>query len=64
MAFAFDVPGPIGDATFYKYDFFYSGKDSLTDTYVGLFSDVDLGNFQDDWVGSDTARGIGFVMEL
>ena len=60
MAFAFDVPGPIGDATFYKYDFFYSGKDSLTDTYVGLFSDVDLGNFQDDWVGSDTARGLGF----
>ncbi len=61
MAFAFNVPGPIADATFYKYDFFYSGKDSLTDTYVGLFSDPNLGNWQDDWVGSDTTRGIGFV---
>ncbi len=61
MAFAFKVPGPIGDATFYKYDFFYSGEDSLTDAYVGLYSDPDLGHFQDDWVGSDTVRGIGFV---
>ncbi len=60
MAFAFKVPGPIGDATFYKYDLFYSGKDSLTDAYVGLYSNVDLGNFQDDWVGSDTVRGLGF----
>ncbi len=61
MAFAFEVPGPIGDATFYKYDFHFRGEDKLTEAYLGLGVDPDLGHFQDDWVGSDTARGIGFV---
>ena len=61
MAFAFNAAGPMGDATFYKYDLFYKGNDPLTGTYMALYSDPDLGNFQDDWVGSDTARGVGFV---
>ena len=61
LAFAFNAAGPIGDATFYKYDIFYKGNDPLTDAYVAIYSDPDLGNFQDDWVGSDTARGVGFV---
>ena len=61
MVFAFNAAGPIGDATFYKYDLFYKANEPLTDAYVGVFSDPDLGNFQDDWVGSDSIRGIGFV---
>ncbi len=61
LAFAFNAAGPIGDATFYKYDLFYKGQTPLTDAYLGVFSDPDLGNFQDDWVGSDTSRGVGFV---
>ncbi len=61
MAFAFNAAGPIGNSTFYKYDMYYKGNDPLTDAYLAIYSDPDLGNFQDDWVGSDTARGIGFV---
>ncbi len=61
MAFAFEVPGPIGDATFYKYDFHFRGEDQLTEAYVGLGTHSELGDFWDDWTGSDTVRGIGFV---
>ena len=61
MAFAFNTSGDIGNTTFYKYDLFYKGTEPLTETYIGLFSDPDLGNFDDDWVGSDTTRGMGFV---
>lgn len=61
MAFAFNTSGDIGNSTFYKYNLYMKGTEPLTDTYIGLFSDPDLGNFQDDWVGSDTLRGMGFV---
>ena len=61
LVFAFNTAGDIGNSTFYKYDLFYKGNDPLTDAYIGLFSDPDLGNFQDDWVGADTLLGMGFV---
>ena len=61
LAFAFNTSGGVGNSTFYKYDLFYKGNVPLTDAYIGLFSDPDLGNYQDDWVGSDTLRGMGFV---
>ena len=61
MAFAFDTSGDIDNTTFYKYNFFYKGTEPFTDAYIGLFSDPDLGNFDDDWVGSDTTLGMGFV---
>ncbi len=61
MAFAFNAAGPMGDATFYKYDLFYKGSDALREAYMAVYSDPDLGHYQDDWIGSDTIRGIGFV---
>ena len=66
MAFAFNAEAPTGDATFYKYDFFYKGSGTLTDAYVALYTDPDLGNFQDDWVGSEGSHkfklGIGELL--
>ena len=61
MAYAFNTAGPMGDATFYQYDLYYKGVKPFTDAYVGMWSDPDLGHFQDDWAGSDTTLGIGFV---
>ncbi len=60
-AFAFNTAGAIGNTTFYKYRIFYKGTVPLEATYMGLFSDPDLGNFDDDYVGSDTTLGLGFV---
>ncbi len=60
-AFAFNTAGDIGNSTFYRYNFFYKGTEPFTEVYIGIFSDPDLGNFDDDWVGSDTTLGMGFV---
>ncbi len=60
-AFAFNTAGAIGNTTFYKYRIFYKGSVPLENTYMGLFSDPDLGNFDDDYVGSDTTLGMGYI---
>ncbi len=60
-AFAFNTSGAIGNVTFYKYRIFYKGSTPLENTYMGIFSDPDLGAAFDDYVGSDTTRGIGYV---
>ena len=60
-AFAFNTAGAIGNTTFYKYRIRYKGSVPLEESYMGIFSDPDLGNFDDDYVGSDTTLGLGFV---
>ena len=60
-AFAFRTGGDIGNATFYKYDLYYKGNWPFTDVHMAIFADPDLGNFQDDWVGSDTTLGVGYI---
>ena len=60
-AFAFNTAGAIGNTTFYRYQIFYRGNQPLQNAYIGLFSDPDLGDFDDDYVGSDTTLGLGYV---
>jgi hypothetical protein len=49
------------EATIYKYRLRYRGAEPLDSAYVTLFTDPDLGNASDDYVGSDTLREMGFV---
>lgn len=60
-AFAFLQPGDVGSATFYDYTVFNRSGPILEDAYFGVFVDPELGTFDDDYVGSDTTLGIGFV---
>ncbi len=60
-AYAFNVPGALGNTTFYRYRMFYRGTTPLTNAYVGFWNDADLGNASDDYVGSDTTLGMGFT---
>ncbi len=60
-AFAFNLPGAIGNTTFYRYKLNYKGTQPLTQTYFGIFSDPDLGNATDDYVGADTTLGLAYV---
>ena len=60
-AFAFRTAGDIGNTTFYRYNIYYKGNSPFTDVHLAIFSDPDLGNYQDDWVGSDTTLGVGYV---
>jgi hypothetical protein len=60
-AFAFNTAGAIGNTTFYKYRIMYKGSVPLENTYMGIFDDPDLGAAFDDYVGSDTTLGMGYV---
>jgi hypothetical protein len=51
----------VGNATFYRYRLVYRGEAPLEQAYVGFYVDVDLGYGFDDYVGSDTTLGMGFV---
>ena len=61
QAFAFATSNAINNTTFYKYNLRYKGTAPLTQAYLGLWSDPDLGDYTDDFVGSDTELGLGFV---
>jgi hypothetical protein len=60
-AFAFNQSGAIGNTTFYKYNIVYKGSVPLVDAYMSIWSDPDLGDSGDDFVGSDSTLGLGFV---
>ena len=60
-AFAYHTADVLDDVTFYRYNLVYKGDVPLEDAYVGLFADPDLGDASDDYVGSDTTLGLGFV---
>ena len=61
QAFAFSTADAINNTTFYRYQFVYRGPQDLEQSYIALWSDPDLGNFGDDYVGSDIDLGLGFV---
>jgi len=58
---AFHKTNAINDATLYHYRIFNKNNVPITEAYVGVFLDVDLGDFDDDYIGADTSRGMGFV---
>ena len=62
MPFAFASNEPaLAQTIFIKYRIINRGILTLHDTYVGLFTDFDLGNSMDDYVGSDPARNLWYV---
>jgi hypothetical protein len=60
MAYAFRRCDALNDQTFYRYQFINRGQHTLSDTYIGKWVDVDLGFAQDDYVGCDVQRGLGY----
>ncbi len=61
QAFAFTTDDDINNMTFYQYEIINRAQTDLFDTYIAYWVDPDLGNFNDDIVGCDVARGLGFV---
>ncbi len=60
QAFAFADKSAINNMTFYNYVLINQGTQTLTDTYFGQWADADLGNSNDDFVGCDVSRGLGY----
>lgn len=60
QAFAFATNDEVNNMTFYNYELINRSSYTLTETYFGVFADADLGNFDDDYVGCDVTRGLGY----
>jgi hypothetical protein len=61
QAFAFATNDEVNNMTFYNYELVNRSSFDLRDTYFGFWVDADLGNAQDDYVGCDVERGLGFA---
>lgn len=61
LAFAYQTSNELNDMTFYTYEIVKRSPGNLFETYMGVFVDPDLGNFQDDYIGCDIGRAMGFV---
>ncbi len=60
QAFAFATNDEINNMTFYNYVLINRSNFTFQNTYFGQWIDADLGNFNDDYVGCDASRGLGY----
>jgi hypothetical protein len=60
QAFAFATNDEVNNMTFYNYELVNRSTFTLADTYFGQWVDADLGCSQDDFVGCDVERGLGY----
>lgn len=61
QAFAFSTNDEVNDMTFYNYELYNRGSQTLYNTYFGQWCDPDVGFSEDDFVGCDVQRGLGYA---
>lgn len=61
QAFAYSAAGThINNTTFYEYEIINRSNENLFDAYFGMWTDADLGNAVDDYVGCNVGLGLGY----
>ncbi len=60
QAFGFTTNDEINDMTFYNFKIINRSIETLNQTYIGHFVDSDIGTYNDDYVGCDVGRGLGY----
>jgi hypothetical protein len=60
QAFAYTTNDELNNMTFFNYNIKNQSTYTLYDTYFGVWTDADLGNPTDDYVGCDVLRGLGY----
>ncbi|MEA1874594.1 MAG: T9SS type A sorting domain-containing protein [Bacteroidota bacterium] len=60
QAFAFATNDELNDMTFYNYNIINRSTYTLYETFFGVWTDADLGGANDDYVGCDVQRGLGY----
>ena len=60
QAFGFSTNDELNNMTFYSYEIINRSTYDLTQTYFSQWVDPDLGFADDDYVGCDVARGLGY----
>ncbi len=61
QAFAFKTTNEINNMTFYSYQIINRSFSELNNTYMTVWTDADLGNYADDYIGCDVKRGLGYI---
>jgi hypothetical protein len=61
LYFAFDQDNPIGDMMFMRWKIINKSDADYDSVFIGMFSDPDLGNANDDLPGCDTTLSLGYV---
>jgi hypothetical protein len=61
VAFAFSTNDEINNMTFYKYKVINRSSYAMEHTWFGQWIDMDLGKYDDDYVGCDVGRGLGYT---
>ncbi|MEM8488312.1 MAG: T9SS type A sorting domain-containing protein, partial [Bacteroidota bacterium] len=59
-AIGYEFPQLVENNTFYSYQLINKNTTTIEDAYFTFWTDGDLGNFADDYVGSDSLLGLGF----
>ena len=60
-AYAFNFLSEIGDITFYRYTLFNKNTKPLTNAFLSMWFDPDLGNRSDDYFGSDSLLHLAYI---
>lgn len=61
QAFGFATNDAVNRMTFYNYELINRGTQTLFNTFFSKWLDPDLGGANDDYVGCDVSRGLGFA---
>jgi hypothetical protein len=61
QAFAFSTNDELNNMTFYNYALINRSTYTLYGTYFGVWTDADMGEATDDFVGCDVNRGLGYL---
>lgn len=61
QAFAFSTNDELNNMTFYNYQVINRSTYTLADAYFGVWTDADMGDAEDDFVGCDVVRGLGYL---
>lgn len=61
LVWGYNQSGPLGNMVFTKYTVINKGTDDVENAYFAQWSDPDLGDAADDYVGIDTTLSLGFV---
>ncbi|MES2704291.1 MAG: hypothetical protein V4649_16740 [Bacteroidota bacterium] len=60
-AFAYATQDFLNNSTFCNYRVINRGSLTIDSTYIAVWDDCDLGYYLDDYIGCDTARGLGIM---
>ena len=61
QAFEFATSDELNDMTFYNFEIINRSSNTLDSTYFAVWVDADLGAYDDDFIGCDVERGLGYI---